>query len=67
MLLVLGLSLSVVLMGFAAALVARLLNRHRWIAYAGLLIILFVAFEMIYRGAVDTGPFFSTLAARAAL
>jgi YjbE family integral membrane protein len=51
-----GLSLSVVLMGFAAAFIAKLLNRYRWIAYAGLLIILFVALEMIYRGAIEASP-----------
>jgi len=56
--LVFGLSLSVVLMGFAAAMVAKLLNRYRWIAYAGLLIILAVAFDMIYRGWVETAPLF---------
>lgn len=48
--LVFGLGLSVALMGFAASLVARILNRHRWIAYVGLAIILYVAVEMIWRG-----------------
>ncbi|MCQ2003372.1 TerC family protein [Rhizobium sp. NRK18] len=51
--LVFGLALSVVLMGIAASLIAALLNRHRWIAYIGLAIILFVALEMIYRGVVE--------------
>jgi len=46
-----GLALSVVLMGVASALIAKLLNRHRWIAYLGLAIILFVAVRMIYEGA----------------
>jgi len=49
--LVVGLSMSVVLMGLAAGLVARLLERHRWIAWAGLLIVLFVALRMILSGA----------------
>lgn len=49
--LVFGLGLSVVLMGFAATLIARLLEKQRWIAYIGLAIILFVAVEMIVRGA----------------
>jgi len=49
--LVFGLGLSVVLMGFASAFIARLLHKHRWIAYLGLLIILFVALRMIYHGA----------------
>ena len=54
--LVFGLGLSIVLMGVAASLVARLLNRHRWIAYVGLAIILYVACDMIWRGAHDVWP-----------
>ncbi|MBI5165197.1 MAG: YjbE family putative metal transport protein, partial [Magnetospirillum sp.] len=50
MVLVIGLALSVALMGIAAELVARLLHRHRWIAYVGLAIILFVALRMIWDG-----------------
>ena len=37
-------------MGVAASYIANLLNRHRWIAYAGLIIIGFVAFRMIVHG-----------------
>ncbi len=48
--LVVGLAISVVLMGVAATLIARLLNRHRWIAWVGLLVILYVALEMIWHG-----------------
>jgi YjbE family integral membrane protein len=48
--LIFGLSLSIALMGFAATFIARLLERHRWIAYVGLAIIFFVAAEMIWRG-----------------
>ena len=48
--LVFGLALSILLMGLAATWIARLLERHRWIAYLGLAIILFVALEMIWRG-----------------
>jgi YjbE family integral membrane protein len=51
--LVFGLVLSVALMGAAAAWIASLLNRHRWIAWAGLLVILYVALKMIYEGAHD--------------
>ena len=40
--LVFGLGLSIVLMGVAASFIARLLNQHRWIAYVGLAIILYV-------------------------
>ena len=49
--LVFGLVLSIVLMGVAANFIARTLNRHRWIAYIGLAIILYVALDMIWRGA----------------
>lgn len=48
-----GLILSVALMGFAATLVARLLERYRWIAYVGLAIVLYVAIDMIWRGALE--------------
>jgi YjbE family integral membrane protein len=54
--LVFGLGLSIVLMGLAANLIARLLNRHRWIAYLGLAIILYVAGDMIWRGALKVWP-----------
>ncbi len=45
-----GLLLSVVLMGVAANLIARLLERHRWIAWVGLAIVLYVALAMIWHG-----------------
>ena len=54
--LVFGLALSIVLMGIAADVIARLLNRYRWIAYLGLAIILFVACDMIWRGAQEVWP-----------
>jgi YjbE family integral membrane protein len=54
--LILGLGLSVALMGFASVYIARLLHNHRWIAYLGLLIILYVALDMIYRGAAEVWP-----------
>ena len=54
--LVFGLMLSIALMGVAANMVARLLQKHRWIAYVGLAIILYVAGEMIYRGANELKP-----------
>ncbi len=49
--LVFGLILSVALMGAASAWIASLLNRHRWIAWVGLLIILYVALKMVVEGA----------------
>jgi YjbE family integral membrane protein len=55
--LVFGLILSIALMGIAASFIARLLHRHRWIAYVGLAIILYVALEMIYRGGMEVMAF----------
>jgi YjbE family integral membrane protein len=54
--LIFGLVLSIALMGVAASFIARLLQRHRWIAYVGLAIIFYVAVEMIYRGALEVWP-----------
>ena len=54
--LIIGLGLSVALMGFAATYVAKLLNRHRWIAWVGLAIICYVAVKMLLDGAVDQWP-----------
>ena len=51
--LIFGLGLSIVLMGVAASFIARLLTKHRWIAYVGLAIILYVAGDMIWRGFVE--------------
>jgi YjbE family integral membrane protein len=48
--LVIGLAVSVVLMGVAASLIASLLERHRWIAWLGLYIVLYVALKMIWDG-----------------
>jgi predicted tellurium resistance membrane protein TerC len=45
-----GIALSVVLMGLAAELVARLLERHRWLAWLGLLIVVSVAVRLIWQG-----------------
>ena len=53
MLLVFGLALSVALMAFAATLIANMLERHRWIGYVGLIMILYVALKMIHKGAVE--------------
>jgi YjbE family integral membrane protein len=47
---IIGLAFSVVLMGVAATLIARLLDKHRWIAWLGLLVILYVAVSMIWEG-----------------
>jgi YjbE family integral membrane protein len=48
--LVFGLVLSIAMMGAAASFIARLLQNHRWIAYVGLAVILYVAVDMTLRG-----------------
>ncbi|TWA66523.1 YjbE family integral membrane protein [Azospirillum brasilense] len=48
--LVIGLLLSVVLMGAAANMIAHVLHKHRWIGWVGLAIITYVALDMIWRG-----------------
>ena len=48
--LIIGLVLSVVMMGVAATFIAGLLHKYRWIAWVGLLIILFVAIRMTLEG-----------------
>lgn len=48
--LVVGLVLSVALMGTAAILVARILQKYRWIAYVGVLLIFYISLEMIWTG-----------------
>ena len=48
-----GLALSVTLMGLAANLVAKLVQRYRWIAWGGLLMILYVSAKMVYDGILD--------------
>ncbi|MGB0577184.1 MAG: YjbE family putative metal transport protein [Alphaproteobacteria bacterium] len=47
---VIGLSLSVILMGVGATMIAKLLMKHHWIGYIGLLLIVYVAAAMIWRG-----------------
>jgi predicted tellurium resistance membrane protein TerC len=54
--LIIGLALSIALMGLAASFIARLLGRYRWIAYVGLAIILYVALKMIWEGWHEVGP-----------
>ena len=54
--LIIGLALSIAMMGLAASLIARLLNKYHWIAYLGLAIILFVALNMMFHGACEIWP-----------
>ena len=61
--LIIGLVLSIALMGLAASFIARLLHRYHWISYIGLLIILYVALDMIYRGLLEVWPVVENAAA----
>ena len=54
--LVFGLILSVILMGVAANFIARYIERYRWIAYVGLVVIIYVAGKMIWDGLNDVAP-----------
>ncbi len=51
--LVVGLAFSVVLMGLAASFIAKLLEKHRWIAWIGLLIVLTIALKLVWEGGHD--------------
>ncbi len=51
--LIVGLLLSVAMMGIAANIIAKYIERYRWIAYVGLVVILYVAGKMIYEGFID--------------
>ena len=65
--LVFGLLLSIAMMGAAASFIAKLLQKHRWITYVGLAVILYVAGDMIYRGFMEVQPqILSWLAGRGA-
>jgi len=54
--LVIGLVLSVALMGIAANIIAQYIERYRWIAYVGLAVIVYVAFKMIWEGSQELMP-----------
>jgi YjbE family integral membrane protein len=51
--LAIGLILSVALMGVAASFVAKLLTKHAWISYAGLIIVIYVALRMVWFGGME--------------
>jgi YjbE family integral membrane protein len=51
--LIVGLIVAVALMGIAANIIAKYIERYRWIAYVGLAVILWVALKMMYEGWVD--------------
>ena len=51
--LIVGLIFAVILMGVAANIIAKYIERYRWIAYVGLAVVLYVALKMVYDGWVD--------------
>jgi len=51
--LVVGLMVSIAMMAFAANFIAKLIHKHRWVAWIGLLIITYVALDMIVRGTMQ--------------
>src|SRR4029079_4520278 len=59
--LVFGLILSVILMGVAANVIARYIERYKWIAWVGLIVILWVALKMIWEGAGHVAPVIAPL------
>jgi len=58
---IVGLIFAVALMGLAANIIAKYIERYRWIAYFGLAVIVYVALKMIYEGWVDPGVGIGTL------
>jgi YjbE family integral membrane protein len=59
--LIFGLLLSVLLMGVAANVIARFIDRYRWVAWGGLAVILWIALKMIYEGAGHVAPVIAPL------
>jgi len=51
--LIIGLGLAILLMAFAATIIMKLLVRYPWISWAGLIVLLYVSAEMLYRGIFD--------------
>jgi YjbE family integral membrane protein len=58
---IVGLIFAVLLMGVAANIIAKYIERYRWIAYIGLAVIVYVAGKMIYDGWVDPAVGIGTL------
>ncbi len=59
--LIIGLLLAVALMGVAANILAKYIERYRWIAWVGLLVIVYVAGKMVYEGYIDPNVGLGTL------
>ena len=58
---IVGLIFAVAMMGVAANVIAKYIERYRWIAWVGLLVILYVAIKMIWDGWHDVHPHFMNL------
>ncbi|HMP56492.1 MAG TPA: TerC family protein, partial [Novosphingobium sp.] len=54
--LIVGLIVAVALMGVAANFIAKYIERYRWIGWVGLVVIVYVAFKMIWDGFGDVQP-----------
>ena len=59
--LIVGLIFAVALMGLAANVIAKYIERYRWIAYVGLAVIVYVAGKMIHDGWIDPAVGVGTL------
>ncbi|GGC28679.1 membrane protein [Novosphingobium marinum] len=55
--LIVGLIVAVALMGIAANVIAKYIERYRWIGWVGLAVIVYVALKMIYDGAFQVAPY----------
>jgi YjbE family integral membrane protein len=60
--LIVGLIVAVALMGVAANFIAQYIERYRWIAWVGLVVILYVALKMIWDGFNEVQPYMMALA-----
>lgn len=59
--LIVGLIFAVALMGVAANIIAKYIDRYRWIGWIGLAVIVYVAFKMIWEGYHEVAPLALTL------
>jgi YjbE family integral membrane protein len=55
--LIVGLIVAVALMGVAANIIAKYIERYRWIGWVGLVVILYVALKMIWEGWHEVHPY----------
>ena len=60
--LIVGLIVAVALMGVAANVIAKYIERYRWIGWVGLVVIVYVAIKMIWEGFHEVQPHVMMLA-----